>query len=295
MSAPTRLLIAIAALIAAPAARAEIGVMPRGTVYADSKGLAFKAPEGVGCSSSSMIVADTGNGRLLSYEWKDGVLSGGTEIRAAQVTYPVRVQLDSKGNLLVLDRKAKRIARLDAKGAFQGWIDAKGATAVVPGAFKLDASDNVWVLDLAGDAVLALDASGTVTRKLDLPRGKALFDDIAVDAAGTVYALDAVGAMVWSVEKDGTAFKPLTRSLKDVASFPAYLTTDGKGTIFVVDQNGNGLVMLGLDGSYLGRRLAIGWTEGTIYYPAQLCITAAGEMALADRGNNRVQMFSVTR
>lgn len=295
MFTSTRILIAIATFLAVPTARAELAVMPRGTVYADPKGAAFKAPEGVGCSAGAMVIADTGNGRLLSYEWKDGVLNGGTEIKAVQLPYPVRVQIDSKGNVFVLDRKAKRIARLDGKGVFQGWVDAKGVTGVVPGAFKLDAADNVWLLDLAGNSVLELDASGTVTKKLDLPRGKALFNDIAVDAAGTVYALDAADAMIWSVSKAGNELKPLSKSLKDVMSFPAYVTTDGKGTLFVVDQNGNGLVLLGLDGSYLGRRLAIGWSEGTVYYPAQICVTAAGEMVLADRGNNRVQLFSVTR
>ena len=292
MSTSTKILVSLASLVFAASARADLALVPRGPLYADAKGVALKAPEGVGCSSTALVVADTGNGRLVAFDWKDGAVSGGSELKLQQVAYPVRVQLDSKGNMLVLDRKAKRIARLDSKGSFQGWVDPKGVTGVVPVAFKLDSSDNVYLVDVAGSSVLQLDPSGTVTRKVEVPKG-AIITDVTVDAAGTLYAVDAAGGLVWSVEKGGTAFKQLSKSLKEMMSFPGYITTDGKGSLFVVDQNGNGLVLLGIDGSYLGRRLAIGWAEGTVYYPSQICLTDAGEMVLADRGNNRVQMFSV--
>jgi sugar lactone lactonase YvrE len=294
VSTSTKILVSLAIAIAGSTARADLAVLARGPLYADAKGVAMKAPEGVGCSGSTLVVADTGNARLLAYDWKDGTASGGSEVKLPQLTNPVRVQLDTKGNVLVLDRKAKRIARLDPKGAFQGWLDPKGVSGAIPVAFKLDAADNVYVLDAAGNTVLVLDPSGTVTRTLEVPKG-ALFMDVTVDAAGTIYAVDAKGGLVWSAEKSATAFKQLSKSLKEMMSFPAYVTTDGKGALFVVDQNGNGLVLLGIDGSYLGRRLAIGWADGTVYYPSQICITPAGDMVLADRGNNRVQTFAVTR
>jgi sugar lactone lactonase YvrE len=294
VSTPTKILIALVALVSASSARAELAVVGRGPVYADAKGITFKAPEGVACSGSTVVVADTGNGRLVSFEWKDGFVSGGNELKVPQVTYPVRVELDGKGDILVLDRKARRIARLDPKGAFQGWLDPKGATGVVPVAFKLDASGNAYVVDGVTNDVLVLDPSGAVTRKIAPPKGK-IFTDVAVDGAGTVFALDAGAAEVWFVEKGGSELKPLTKTMKDLMSFPAYLTTDGKGTLFVVDQNGNGIVLLGIDGSFLGRRLVIGWAEGAVYYPAEICFNPGGDMLLADRGNNRVQLFSVTR
>jgi hypothetical protein len=288
-------ILALVLLAAASTARADLALVSRGPVYADTKNGPLKAPEGVACADGALVVADTGNGRLVSYDWKDGVVSGGAEIKLAQVTYPVRVQLDGKGNILVLDRKAKRIARLDRKGAFQGWVDVKGESGVVPAAFKLDAADGLYVLDLTSNAVLALDPAGALVRKVELPKRGALFVDLAVDAAGTIYALDALGSEVWSVAKGGAEFKPLSKGLKDSMSFPSYLTSDGKGTLLVVDQNGNGIVLLGIDGSYLGRRLSIGWSEGAVYYPTQLCLTQGGELAVADRGNNRLDLFTVTR
>jgi NHL repeat len=170
--------------------------------------------------------------------------------------------------------------------AFKG----SGLAAVNPGSFKLDAQDNFYVLDLVSGKVLVADADGNVMRQVALPRGGAVFTDVAIDVGGTVYAVDAVGATVWSAEKSSSEFKPLTKSMKDRMNFPTYLTAS-RGRLLLVDQNGNGVVVLGSDGSYQGRQLSIGWSEGLVYYPGQLCINEKGDAFLADRYNNRVQVF----
>ena len=285
------------ALLAPVAARAEgVGLRHLKSIYQDDKEGPLREPEGVACDDGgALVVADTGNGRLLLYRWKDGALSGGKPLKLAQLSYPVRVQIDSKGNVLVLDRKARKIGRVSASGEFGGYLDLQGASgaAPVPASFKLDPSDNAYVLDVAGARVLVLNGTGAVAREIPLPAG-ALVTDIAVDAAGRVYAVDAIRASVWAAEKGATAFKPLGAGLKDRMSFPGYLTVN-RGRIFVVDQNGDGLVELGHDGTYQGRELALGWTEGLLYYPAQICINGRGETFVADRQNNRVQIFGATR
>jgi len=62
-----------------------------------------------------------------------------------------------------------------------------------------------------------------------------------------------------------------------------------------VDENGGGVVIVGQDGAFLGRQLAMGWTEGLLYYPSQMCLTEKGAVFIADRGNSRVQFFSIVR
>ena len=69
------------------------------------------------------------------------------------------------------------------------------------------------------------------------------------------------------------------------------LLTEGE-LIVLVDKHGNGLLVLGPDGSFLGRRLSIGWGEGLVYYPGQICIDGNGDIFVADRGNNRLQAFA---
>ncbi len=72
-------------------------------------------------------------------------------------------------------------------------------------------------------------------------------------------------AMVFSASKDSNSFSPLTKSLREYLNFPTSITTDSRGTIYVVDENGSSIVILGQDGSYLGRQLAMGWNEGMLY------------------------------
>ena len=284
-----------AALAAAQAHAQAIPLRHTQSVYADEKGAALRSPEGVACRGGVAVVADTGNKRILRFAVKGGSLSGGTEVKLAQVPSPSRVQLDAKGNALVLDLKTRRIARLDPKGAFAGWIEPKatGGRDVTVASFKLDASDNLWVLDGAGRRVLALDAAGAVTREVKLP-ATGVITDFTVEAGGKLYAVDGSTATVWSAEPGAAAFQPFSKSLKEYMNFPAYITSH-RGKLLLVDQYGHGLVVVNMDGAYAGRQLSMGWGDGLVYYPAQLCVGADGELLLADRYNNRVQVFALAQ
>ena len=94
--------------------------------------------------------------------------------------------------------------------------------------------------------------------------------------------------------KNSPEAAPLTESLKEEAYFPTAIAIDKQGTIFLVDQNGSGIVILGPDGSFRGRRLSMGWKDGFLRYPAQMCVTENGTAFIADRGNNRVDGFLIT-
>jgi len=290
----TRILILAVVALSAGRARAEAFVLKHlETIYQDEQQGPLRGPEGVACSDTGVVVADTGNARLLSFVYRDGRISGGTAMKVAQITNPVRVQLDAQGNMLVLDRKSKQIARLDPKGAFTGFVELRGAKGAVPikaASFALDASNRLYVLDVASEAILVADASGDIGTQIPLPR-KGLFVDVAVDSSGTIYVLDAVGAVVWSVAKGGSEFKALTGSMKDSVSFPASITA-AKGRLLVVDQHGAGVIALAQDGSYAGRQLTMGWSDGALYYPTQICLNDRGDAFIADRANNRVQIFS---
>ena len=296
----TRNIVAVALSVwaASPALAAEALVFKHEkSVYFDVKEAPLKSPEGVGCDDAgAFVVADTGNARLVTYSWKNGMLDGGVEVKVPQLASPVRVQIDTKGNVLVLDRKAKKIARLDVKGGFGSWIDlapAPGTIAAIPVAFKLDGADNIYVLDVAGRRVVVLDPEGKIAKEVPLPK-EGVFTDVAADVAGRIYVLEAVRAAVWVAEKGASELRDLTGSLKDRMSFPGYVAVI-RGKLLVVDQNGMALVIVGQDGSFQGRQLGLGWTEGLLYYPAQLCINGKGDTFVADRQNNRVQVFATAR
>ncbi|HUJ29441.1 MAG TPA: hypothetical protein VLW85_25650 [Myxococcales bacterium] len=285
-----------AAILAAGGAGAEPLVLRgAGAVYADGKGEPLRNPQGVACTASGRVVAaDSGNGQLLTFQFKGGKLEPGPAIKFPELGRPVRVQIDSRGNPLSLDGQGRRIVKVDERGAFGGYVQPKRVpleNGFFPVSFKLDAADGIAVLDVASQRVVLLDASGAFVRQIAWPKG-AHIADVAVGAKGELLAIDSNAAQLLLAAKGASGFTPLGRSLRDSMSYPTDLTVTPQGIIVVVDGHGNGLVLLGPDGSYLGRRLAIGRNEGFVYYPAQVCVDANDDVFVADRGNQRLQAFT---
>ncbi len=290
------LLLALAALPGAALAAAP-GAKYERTIHVDAAEKPLREPEGVACDDrGALVVADTGNGRLLVYKWKDGVLSGGTQVKLAQLTYPFRVQIDSKGFVLALDRRTKKIVRVDEKGGFGGFVEPKGAPApIVPLAFRVGPGDDLYLLDVVAAKVTVLGPDAAFKRELPLPAGAPGITDVGVDSGGRIYLVDAVTATVFMADKDAKAFKPVSAALKDAISFPTYIQPDNRGKLYVTDQNGHAVIRLGIDGSFQGRELTGGWVDGALHYPAQLCLTSSDDLFIADRENNRVQIFTLPR
>jgi DNA-binding beta-propeller fold protein YncE len=143
--------------------------------------------------------------------------------------------------------------------------------------------------------VLIVSPDGKYQRHINFPKDYGFFSDLAVDFKGNILLVDSTKAMLFSAGKDAKEFSPLTKSLREYLNFPTSLTTDSRGTIYVVDENGAGIVILSQDGSFLGRQLSMGWNEGLLYYPSQMAVNEKGEVFIADRGNSRVQIFSLVR
>jgi hypothetical protein len=269
------------------------------SIYFDEKGAGLKNPEGVACTdTSALVVGDTRNGRMLRYTVENRVVRPAGEIRAPQLSNPVRIQLSSKGDIFALDGKSRRIVRFSAGGEFAEYLTPDGVpapTTFIPRSFKIDRNDARYILDVFSARVLVLGPDGKYQRQVEFPKEYGFFSDLAVDFKGAIFLLDSVRAAVFVAAKDAKTFTPLTQSLREHLSFPTYLTTDSRGVLYLVDENGAGIVILGQDGSFLGRQLAMGWNEGLLYYPSQMCINDKDEAFIADTGNSRVQVFSIVR
>lgn len=268
------------------------------SLYTDDKGNAFKAPEGAACTSDNalLLVADTGNGRLLKYNNQNETLIFGGEYKIPELPRPSSLQISSKGDIFAFDEKVQRITRLNAAGAFVAYVKPTGVPApesFIPRSFTLDARDNIYVLDILAERVLVLDPGGAFVREIKFPGKYGFFSDVAVDPTGTVFLIDTVQSMVYSASSQAKAFAALTGKLKEYMLFPTNITVDGTGKMYITDRNGGAIVILDQAGGILGKQLSMGWKEGWVRYPSQVCVTAAGNLFVADRENNRVQVYKV--
>ena len=268
------------------------------SVYFDDKGGGFRQPEGVASNEKSvLVIGDSGNDRLIRYIFQDRSLKGGNEIKIPQLSNPIRVQINSKGEIFALDGKKRRIVRLSPEGAFKNYVDPEGIpspSAFVSRSFKIDKSDNIYILDIFTGRVLVLNPEGKYQKQIPFPKEYGFFSDLSVDSKGNILLLDCVKAMVFSAPKDSNGFSPLTKSLREYLDFPTSIT-DSRGTNYIVDEDGGGIVILGADGTFVGRQLSKGWNEGLLYFPSQVCVNEKGEVFIADRGNSRVQIFTLAK
>jgi hypothetical protein len=269
------------------------------SVYFDDKGGGLKLPEGVACNNrSEFLVADTGNDRLLRFSLAEKAVKGGQEIKVPQLTAPVRVQMSSKGEIYALDGKQRRIVHLSVEGEFKDFVAFDGApppATIVPKSFKIDNAGNLYVLDVFSARVLVLNPEGKFQKALNFPQDVGAISEIAIDFAGNVLLLDSRKRRVYSAGKEGNSFAPLGGDLTEsMGTMPSYMTAI-KGVIFIVEGRGSAVLSLGQDGSFLAKQLTMGWNEGQLNYPSQMCVNEKDEVFIADRDNSRVQIFSLIR
>jgi sugar lactone lactonase YvrE len=293
----TRTLIG-AALLAASVASVLAGpvrLRPSPTpLYDGGAGFALRAPEGVACAEDTLVVADGGNGRLIRFSVAGDDLNPVQVVQIPEIPYPVGVQIAGDGSLWVLDGRSHRLGRVMPDGSFGGRLGLaeEQGRSMVPKAFRLGPDDSFWILDVRGRRVRVYGAAGTEAREIAFPESLRFASDLAVDASGAVFVLDSVGHRVYSAGQAEDTLEPISADLSEDLAFATNITLDERGNLYLADQNGGGVVVLGRDGSFGGRQATWGWKSGMLRYPAGLCVLN-GRLVVADRGNNRVQIFTI--
>lgn len=263
-------------------------------IYSDSKGTPLSAPESAAFGAGSLLaVADTGSGRIVMCSVTAEGITPTAEFAVAEAPYPIRIKLTSKGELLVLDGRSRKIARVASTGEFKGYIDTGNSPGIR--AIALDRSDRLYVLDVSAPRILMFDAAGKAAGETPLPASAGFFSDLVIDARGDVFALDSVGSQVYVVRAGASEASKFGVRLVEELDFATSLAVTRSGHLFLVDQHGGGIVILGPDGSFQGRQSAMGWREGFLRYPSDISYDDNAGLYIADRGNNRVQVFAISQ
>lgn len=288
--------LALAAAAAAVQAGEAVKLRLVKAIYAGSVGAGLNVPEGVAFDGKSrLVVADSGNGRLVTFTMTEAAITPVGEIRLPEMPYPLRLAVAADGTMLVLDGKLRRILRIGAGGEFEGYHELGGeaSNGAVPRSLKLAGDGTLYVLDVGRGRVLVVGADGALKRQIAFPAEAGFVSDLAVDRRGTVYLVDSVRKRVYAAAKEDATAKPLTEGMAEDMNFPTSIVADDGGRLFLGDENGGGIVVLGNDGSFRGRQSSFGWKEGLLRYPSELALGPAGELIVADRGNDRVQIFKI--
>lgn len=265
------------------------------SVYVDQEGGQLNRPEGVACDDKTLVVADTGNARLVIFGWEAQLLSPKTVLPLDGVSAK-SLQMNSRGELYLYDAKTRAILKIGADGALAGKLEPKNlpdTRTFIPRSFRIDAQDNIYLLDVFSGRVLFLDPTGHYRKQLPFPADIGFVSDLEISERGAIYLLDSVAGAIYVANPGDEAFTRMSQGLKEFTNFPTHLAIDKRDTLYIADQYGSGLVLVGPDGKFLGRKFNMGWEDGQFNYPAQICIDDQNRMFIADMNNSRVQVFTI--
>ncbi len=255
----------------------------------------FKYPQGVAVSTdgSTIYVADTENDRIQQFT-KDGVFQkkiSGPGAGPGFVDNPAGLAVDGQGRLWVVERVNKRVQVFDANGVKQF---TKGSSALFNNPFgvAIDKSGKVWVTDSDNHRVLKFEADNSATPLLAIGKtGKASGSGpgefntpmgIAVDSEGNIQVADTYNNRVQVFKEDGT----FLRAYGGLSSPQGLSISNGK---VVVADTGNNRVAVFLENGALVTTLSDnGAAEDGLNDPQGVAQDSAGNLWVADYGNNRV-------
>ena len=169
------------------------------------------------------------------------------------------VAVNSKGHILVFHRAAQSLLEFDAEGVFRRTL-AQGIFSR-PHGLRVDAEDRIWATDGGSNIVLKMDPDGRILMVLGVKDSSAEWHQ-----AGHLRCFD---------EPNDVAFGP-------------------DGEIYVSQGHGKGesrLLMFDADGNFIRTWGGEGSAPGQFRVPHSIVMNAAGLLFVADRSNERIQVF----
>jgi DNA-binding beta-propeller fold protein YncE len=280
--------------------------------YVDSiNGL--QTPMGVAVGQDGRIyVTETGGDRMIhiynSARQEVGSFAPPDTQTADRI--PMYVAVSPKGDVYVSDRGSATIFIFSADGDAQGQVTApKGFEDWHPLALTFDKAGNLFVTDVTPDKhrLIVLDPQG----KLKFSFGKQGEEEgqfwypngIAVDSEGRIYVTDSNNGRMQAFDKDGKFLFKISRGMSPGdLSIPRGIAVDSENRLLIADTYRGAVQAYAISksadsdpksaplqflNSFSG---SVG--DGVFFlYPNGLALDGHGRIYIADRANNRVQIW----
>jgi DNA-binding beta-propeller fold protein YncE len=293
------LCVALSAVVAAPALGA-IGFVRQWTIQGGAGGEAGVAVDRAG---SVVYVADPffgSTGRIVAYDPNGTVVRVLDKANGVDVERPLGLAVDSAGNLHVFEGDRNRVLVLAPNGAPVRTIAPTGEDAFddLAAGIALDAQDNLYVADTRASRIEVFNTAGGLVRKFGL--GGNFVDDVAVDAAGNVYALLIFGtagceAAVQKHDPNGTLITrwTVTQGSDYICARFGIAVDPRTGEVLVSSQGGtkSGVRRYTPNGALVGAPLLGNGTPGDRLQAVGLAVDGAGTIYVRDTGTPRILRF----
>ncbi len=275
-------------------------------------GVLISKPNDVTASASGdYYMTDTVNRRILKFNAKGiFVTAWGSEGTGnGQFQNPRGIAVDSDGYVYVVDKKQNRIQKFDGNGAF---ILAFGGTGSGDGQLSaphgVAASSNgfIYVADQNNNRIQKFKTDGTFVAKwgtqgnangeFNAPHG------IDVSPSGLIYVADSGNDRVQLFDDTGTWQGSFGQTGSGDGQFeqPMGITVNGNGDVFVSDPGNDRIQLFSVLPVVAQSQSTLqaikyqfsGTVDGSFIDPTGVDLDSSGRLIVADRGNDRIQIFA---
>ncbi|WP_421978791.1 Ig-like domain-containing protein [Roseivirga seohaensis] len=233
---------------------------------------------------------------------------------SASFYMPDDIVLDASGNMYVSDFGSHKIRKVTPDGGVttlagsgeMGNTNGNGVNASFkyPRGLAVDAAGNVYVADRDNNVIRKITPSGDVTTyagsgawgSTNGASGSARFNSpngVAVDASGNLFVTDGNNNLIRKIDTNGNV-----SSFASVAN-PFGIAIDAAGNLYVTERDNNLVRKIAPNGvvTTLAGTGASGSTDGpglsaSFNYPSGITLDAAGNVYVADNGNNKIRKIT---
>jgi sugar lactone lactonase YvrE len=258
-----------------------------------------------GASGDLVETGSTGNLADVTLQGVFVEAPGASALLPDELRSPSGVGVDRQGNIYIADSGDNLVEKISPAGKpLMRWSEAGGKPFNNPQGVKVDAAGNIYVADQANNRVVKLSASGRSTapwgRGDSGPNTLNAPIALAVDGAGNVWALDAGTPPLHELSPAGKMIKQA--SLGNISSeLFSGIALDGHGHIDVTPGLSGGVSVFSiaaLSGAYANVPVSgfgtYGGLRGQLRQPGEVALDAAGNIYVADTGNNRIAVLSAS-
>ena len=218
---------------------------------------------------------------------------------------PYGAAVDSSGRVYVADFYGHQVQVFDEDGSFLGKWGKYGSGAGqfrYPWRITVDGSDDIYVTEYVGNRVQKFDTSGKYLAVFGSGQLRQPCD-VAVDGSGNLFVISQADHQIMKFDAKGSLVTKWGSRGSSTGRFeyPYSVAVDGNGDVYVADWGNDRVQVFDGKGTFLrtwGSYGLIGSSSGNLdgkfAEPAGIAVNDDGYVFVADRRNDRVQVFDTS-
>lgn len=273
----------------------KIGVKAVAIITGDEIMGRFNQPSGLFFDEvkKRLYVADSGNGRLVSFDSEFKYLA---ELTNEGMKLPTTLVRNKEGQFFILDSGKAEIIFIDLEKKIVESFPLTGVPSgkeqFAPGRMAIDKDNRLYMIDKLNRRMIVVEPTGAFVREIKVQEKDFFgFTDVKVDEKGDVYAIDAIAGIVYIFDDKGVIVSRFGKreDKKYDFRFPTSLAVDKNGLIYIADQHAGRILVFDKKGVFQYPMLKPGAKEGELSSPSYIFIDSEGRIYVID--GNRVKIF----